>query len=343
MKDSDAAEFCAIWLQTASLYSQMDYPKDTLRMVFRLFREFDLADVKKAIEKHVKTPVTGRFMPKPADIIGYLQKTSENEALGAWSKLLSAVQKIGTYKSVVFDDSITMSVIRDMGGWCHLGKTNERNLPFVQKEFVNRYLDYIREPPKTYPNKLLGIHDSTNLGCGQKLSQPTLIGCAKKAKFILENPTEKEFEKLNSQKKSNVLKLNSDVEPEFRKLSSFEALKLQREILENNSEAGILPKKRLRLLKTNQKEEHKMYNKSVQDLLDVLFNEGFISSNEIENAFSCIHNLIDSIGRGMNKHRSKRAAHILISTSRKVLDSLKIDSNCLDRLYSNFNVKSISK
>ena len=130
---------------------------------------YDIAVVRKAFDRHVKNPDGGQFMPKPADLIRVIAGSDQEAALVAWAKVGRAARSVGD-EDVVFDDPLIHRVIYDMGGWTVFGRTNERDWPFVRKDFQNLYCGYRRvgEVPQ-YPAVLAGRY-------GGQSQTPRLIG-----------------------------------------------------------------------------------------------------------------------------------------------------------------------
>ena len=108
----------------------------------------------------------------------------------AWSKVDNAVRVRGTWDDVVFDDAIIHRVIADMGGWVLVGGKDDKEWPFIGKEFQQRYRSYTqRGATLEYPAQLTGIANAQNSSAGRPLLPPILIGDKEKAKQVLKNST----------------------------------------------------------------------------------------------------------------------------------------------------------
>jgi hypothetical protein len=124
---------------------------------------YDIAAVRQALDRHVKNPDTGQFMPKPADLIRMLGGTTQDAALQAWAKVERAIRLVGSWPSVVFDDPLIHAVINDMGGWEKLCRHTSDELIFRGKEFENRYRGFsLRRETPAYPPVLIGRIDTEN-------------------------------------------------------------------------------------------------------------------------------------------------------------------------------------
>lgn len=148
--------------------------------------EYDLKAIQQALGKHLKNPDNGMFMPKIADIERMMHGTTQDSALIAWAKVEKAIRHIGTGASVVFDDAIIHKVIHDMGGWLSFGTKTENELPFIAKEFENRYRGYkLRNDKLDYPKVLIGLYEAQNNTRGFKSEPAVLIGDKQKAEQVM--------------------------------------------------------------------------------------------------------------------------------------------------------------
>lgn len=149
-------------------------------------RTFSPEQVSKALSAHLMDPEKGQYMPKPADVVRQLQGTQTDRALMAWGKALDAMQRIGAYSDVCFDDGLIHVVIEDIGGWVKLCRTNYEELPHTQRRFCDSYRAYSRRGDVEYPSRLIGETSVANqrYGCWVK---PALIGNVEKAQRVLES------------------------------------------------------------------------------------------------------------------------------------------------------------
>jgi hypothetical protein len=171
-------------------YYGKDLSEDTLAIWWGGVKHMDLAAVRDALNRHVQNPDTGQFVPKIADIVKMGQGSTGNMALRAWTLVDQAVRTIGPYRSVTFDDRITMRVLQDMGGWAKFANTQEQEWPFVAKEFQNRYSGYrVRSEIPECPDHLVGIAEAQNVMNGMPLEPVMLIGNQDKAREIRLNGT----------------------------------------------------------------------------------------------------------------------------------------------------------
>lgn len=142
---------------------------------------FDVEQVTKALSAHLMDPERGQWMPKPADLVRQLEGTQTDRSLVAWGKLYQAMQRVGAYTSVTFDDQAIHATVQDMGGWPTLCRSTVDELPFIQKRFCETYRAYVRRPDAPYPPVLIGVHESENRAAGKRVAPPVLIGDKDKA------------------------------------------------------------------------------------------------------------------------------------------------------------------
>jgi hypothetical protein len=181
MVDHELPQFAKILLAVADYYGK-ELSENVVDLYWNGLREYDLAAVQKALWAHVRNPDTGQFMPKIADVARALQGRTDDQAAVAWSKVDQAVRRVGTYQCVVFDDPIVHRVLIDMGGWVYIGAKDEKEWPFVAKEFQNRYRGYrMRDETPEYPPVMIGLANAHNSKTGFRENPPILIGDERKA------------------------------------------------------------------------------------------------------------------------------------------------------------------
>lgn len=185
MQADDKMNFAALIANVYAFYRQ-DSSDFALGVWWEAMKPFDFAAVADALNRHCVNPDSGQFMPKPADVVKMLRGSSQDSSMVAWSKVDKAVRQVGTYESVAFDDPVIHRVIHDMGGWVALGTKNEKEWPFIEKEFENRYRGYcVRNDAPEYPKVLIGIAEAQNSQEGRQSQPPVLIGDSTKAKKVL--------------------------------------------------------------------------------------------------------------------------------------------------------------
>lgn len=122
--------------------------------------------------------VSGRYFPKPVDIIEAIRGSSDVRAIKAWMKVESTVKRIGTYDSVKFEDPAIHSCIEAMGGWVALGQVPEVELKWKQREFERLYT-IMAGRNGNHPEYLVGRIELENsaVGYNRHIPEPILIKC----------------------------------------------------------------------------------------------------------------------------------------------------------------------
>ena len=187
MTEQDKPNFAKLLTSVMAFYRH-DMSEFALGVWWEGCKPFDFAAIRDAFNRHAVNPDNGQFAPKPADIVKLLQGSSADGAMVAWSKVDKAVRCVGSYQTVVFDDPTIHAVIQDMGGWIELGKKEEREWPFVAKEFQARFRGYKTQGGvEAYPKRLIGIANAQNAQQGFAAQAPVLIGNPNQARVVLEN------------------------------------------------------------------------------------------------------------------------------------------------------------
>lgn len=115
----------------------------------------DNEDIRDALNRHVADPDQGRFFPKPADVMRNVSGTWGERSLMAWTMFERAFMRHGPYVPLIFEDKRIHAVVEDMGGMARFTNTDDREWPFIAKEFQTRYAGY-RRPPEIEATPLLG-------------------------------------------------------------------------------------------------------------------------------------------------------------------------------------------
>ncbi len=145
-------------------YYRVEFGKMTFAMYVSDLAQYDIAAIDKAIELHRRHVENGKFMPKSAHLIEYIEKMSvrglmgqriEEAALNAWDAVMQAVRTQGRYSDVRFDDPIIHAVIKVMGGWLHFCNIELKDREWEQRQFEKRYLLLARNKPKQHTSEFL--------------------------------------------------------------------------------------------------------------------------------------------------------------------------------------------
>jgi hypothetical protein len=175
MKLHDMPAFAQVMVGLGELYGK-PVSETLIDLYWAALKRFEITAIRRAVHTHINNPDVGQFMPKPADIVRYLEGSGNAKALQAWSKVTYAIKQVGCYETIVFDDALIHAVIQDMGGWIELCKGSDRALSFRAHEFEKRYGGYLLHEPVAYPRQLTGQFEADNGIKGFESKQPILIG-----------------------------------------------------------------------------------------------------------------------------------------------------------------------
>lgn len=173
-------------LTALSDYYKSEISKAVAGIYWQGLKQYDYEAIEKACWAHTQLPdEAGRWMPRNSDIIKMIEGSTVDQAALAWSKVDIGIRVRGTWDDVVFDDPLIHRVIADMGGWVLLGGKEDKEWPFVGKEFQARYRSYrMRGEVPEYPARLTGIGNAQNAASGRPLLPMVLIGPPAVAKAV---------------------------------------------------------------------------------------------------------------------------------------------------------------
>lgn len=178
-----AEDIIAILAGVYSFY-RADLSEFHARTWLRGLSAYDLDQIQEAFDRHVSDPEVGQYLPKPADIYRHLQGTHGDRALVAWGKVFEAIQHVGAYQTVIFDDPVIHATIDDLGGWVQINQITNDELPFLQRRFTDTYRAYSRRGDVKHLPQLTGITEATNRLGGFPVPPPVLIGDPDKAREV---------------------------------------------------------------------------------------------------------------------------------------------------------------
>lgn len=178
MQNSEMEIFASSLSALGELYAK-SISAELIELYWRALEEFSYNEVSKAIDRFVKNPDSGKFFPRPSDIIAFIAGDSESAALLAWMKVEKAMKEVGSYSSVVFDDALIHLAISALGGWIKICQSNSDS--FRAQEFKKIYTSLAKYTPDFDIPRLTGLIDSKNAQDGFDVSDPVLVGDCEKA------------------------------------------------------------------------------------------------------------------------------------------------------------------
>jgi len=142
---------------------------------YDIFKNYSVDEFKTAAYKVIKSHVYNS-LPKPASILEFLEGTSDDKALMAWSLAQDAVVKVGYYDSPKVEDPIISNCIVELGGWQEFCSVKTSELPFVEKRFTDLYRLFLKRGCGML--ELVGFHNAGNKlkGYKENIKPPILIG-----------------------------------------------------------------------------------------------------------------------------------------------------------------------
>ena len=166
MQTEDRSRFASAIHGTFEIYSVKQVSEQLMDIWWATLKPYDIADVCRALTKHISDPERGQFQPKPADVIRFLS-TSEKEQIEnlkgqaemQWLRVTAAIRGCGKYETPKFKDPITGAVVTALGGWPFMCEQKLDSLQWVQKKFVATYLEFEKRPLEELPNNVAGLAD----------------------------------------------------------------------------------------------------------------------------------------------------------------------------------------
>ena len=157
-----------------------------LDVYYEALKDYSEGQVKKAVFTCLKN-YKYATLPKPADILEYLEGTRDDKALIAWLKAKEAVRKGGYIANIEFDDPVISHVLTELGGWAWFCNVLIDELCFVEKRFKDLY-NTLSKREITTPIKITGFIENTNQETGfSKAESPSVkIGFKEDVKQIEE-------------------------------------------------------------------------------------------------------------------------------------------------------------
>ena len=181
MQASQQNQFFSMLTGVCELYGKTASPQ-LMALYWSLLQGYDLADVQRAFGQHAMNPDTGQYMPKPADVVRYIDGGSQSRAALAWQKVEKAMRTVGGGDSVVFDDPVIHATLGVLGQWPEFCKTEMSELHFLQSRFIKQYQAFCVNTPADYPRLMVGRYQAENTRSGFHSAPPVLIGDAGKCR-----------------------------------------------------------------------------------------------------------------------------------------------------------------
>lgn len=185
MQKDDFERFGTVLTALSELYSK-SLSQGAITLWWQALERFDFEQVSRAIRAHTEDAQSGQFMPKPADLIRVLEGTATQRAALAWGAVFDAMQRVGAYQDVVFDDPVIHAVVEDLGGWPKLCRGSASELSYLQHRFAESYRAYRGRQSFEYPRRLVGDRSSDEMYLRRGLPppKPVVLGNVEQARLV---------------------------------------------------------------------------------------------------------------------------------------------------------------
>lgn len=185
MTESDKPNLFTLIADVMAFYRQ-DVSPFALSVWWQACQRYELEQVRKALTAHAMDAERGQFSPKPADLVRQLDGTATDRSMLAWGKVLEAMQRIGAYTDVVFDDPAIHATVEDMGGWVKMCRGETKDLGYLQHRFCEAHRAYTARGDFDYPRLLSGDRSPDDIYHKRRLKppRPALIGDSERAKQV---------------------------------------------------------------------------------------------------------------------------------------------------------------
>ena len=139
----DRQRFAATITVCAEHYDKTVTPINIKLFFDTLIGKYSIEEIEEAFRNHLMEPDRGRWFPRIADIVFQIEKRGlkpKEKANLAWDSITDALE---TCKSVCpINDEVAVAVIKAMGGWQNFCTSTYRELIWIKKDFIEKYLTY---------------------------------------------------------------------------------------------------------------------------------------------------------------------------------------------------------
>ncbi len=177
MEDKDKKAFEQIMITLQDIYGSSGKPLTELRMSFywKSLEDLSIEEINNAIIEISKTRTIQTF-PTPAEIREAVRGKADDRAELAFETLIGAIQSVGPWGSVIFQDGIIAQCVDAMGGWDEVNNWLTADRQWHRKEFIQLYKIHERRG-RLGPAKIVGLHEANNRINGYDYNiMPVMIG-----------------------------------------------------------------------------------------------------------------------------------------------------------------------
>lgn len=124
-------------MTVAAVATGKELTQEVFTVYWELLQEYPIEDVDAAFRHLAKT---SKWFPKVAEIIDQItpaEPDTEQVAIAEWDSVVLMLKDSRNARS---SNPITERVVKDLGGYWHLGNLSMDELKWQQREFVRRYV-----------------------------------------------------------------------------------------------------------------------------------------------------------------------------------------------------------
>lgn len=172
---NDQDDFFNMLTGVCELYGKLASP-EFMALYWQLLAGYELQDIQRAFHAHALNADVGQYMPKPSDVVRYIDGGSQTRSARAWVKVDKALRSVGGWDSVVFDDPLIHAALEGLGQWPELCATPADEIQFLRARFEKRYQALVVNPPVVWPRSLVGRSELENVRAGYAPALPVPVG-----------------------------------------------------------------------------------------------------------------------------------------------------------------------
>jgi len=153
-------------IAVASDIYKAEFSQITVTVWMTIFKEHNASDIQDALMAHISDPEKGRFAPKPADLLGKIEKMKTQGFDLAMLSIQRAVKTVSARVGVAFDDVVTHSAMASLGGWprAYTEVSNQETCGEYFAAFAKAYAK-AKEFKSPHPAFLPGVGNQTSYAC----------------------------------------------------------------------------------------------------------------------------------------------------------------------------------
>ena len=148
--------------------------KPKIELFWRALERYEDDDVAAGILEAARSCKYG--FPKPADIIDFIEGSSDTKAALAWGQVLKAISDNGFYRSVRFYDPAIHTVLEALGGWMEISGKTTTELKYLEAQFRRLFVYYHKRD--NHSDHLIGYFEATNRSKGHLSAVPDVVNIA---------------------------------------------------------------------------------------------------------------------------------------------------------------------